>query len=74
MTSISRSIEHVHDAAEGIIRNIEYQLDADHFDSSDNSYQTIRRQAISVLGLTDIILDAIDSGFITDVNTYRETG
>lgn len=72
--SISRSIEHVHDAAEGIIRNVEYQLDADHFDSSDKSYQAIRRQAISALGLTDIVLDAIDEGFIIDVNTYNEYG
>lgn len=73
-TRISRSIERIHDAALGIIRNIEYQRDADHFDHSDELYQSIRRQAISLLGLTDIVLDAIDSGFITDVNSYSENG
>ena len=71
---IYRSIEHVHDGTKSVIRNIEYQFDAGHFAPTDEMYQTIRESAISVLGLTTIIMDAIDDGFITDVAVYNETG
>lgn len=71
---ICRSIEHIHDGAKSVIRNIEYQFDAGHFTPTDEMYQTIRESAILVLGLTTIIMDAIDDGFITDIAVYNETG
>lgn len=71
---ITRSIESVHDAAKTVIRNIEYQLDASHLESTDDVYRYIREQAIAVLGLTVVVLDAIDSGFIIDARNYKLTG
>lgn len=72
--NICRCIEDLHDAAKVVIRNIEYQLDAGHVTPTDTIYQTIREQAMIVLARTDIVLDAIDSGFITDAAIYKETG
>lgn len=70
---ICRLIKSVHDGAKTGLRNIEYQLDAGHLEPTDDVYQSIREKAIDILGLTDIILDAIDSGFITDTSDYKET-
>ena len=71
---ICRSIEDLHDAANVVIRNLEYQLDAGHVAPTDTVYQTIREQAMMILALTGIVLDAIDSGFITDASIYNATG
>lgn len=71
---ICRSIESMHDGAKAALRNIEYQLDAGHLEATGGVYQSIREKAIEILGLTDVILDAIDSGFITDASAYKETG
>lgn len=71
---VCRPIQYIHEDAEVILRNIEYQLDAGHFGPTDDVYRTIREKAITVLGLTDLILDALDSGFIIDARTYKEEG
>jgi hypothetical protein len=34
----------------------------------------MREQAIMILGLAEVILDAIDSGFIMDARTYNKYG
>lgn len=65
------SIESVHEGAKTALRNIEYQLDAGHLEPTDDVYQSIREKAIEILGLTDVILDAIDSGFITDASIHK---
>lgn len=72
--NVCQKIEHIHSGAKLVIRNLEYQLDAGHFDPADDIYQTMREKTIMILGLTEVILDAIDSGFISDVRTYNEHG
>jgi hypothetical protein len=72
--NVCQKIEHIHSGAKVVIRNLEYQLDAGHFDPADDIYQTMREKTVMVLGLTEVILDAIDSGFIMDVRTYNEYG
>lgn len=69
---ICRSIESVHDGAKTAIRNIEYQLDAGTAETTDDVYQSIRETVIEILGLADVILDAIDSGFVTDAKIYKQ--
>lgn len=71
---IRDSIESVQYGAKSALRRIEYQLDAGAVETTDDVYQTIRETAIEILGLTGVILDAIDSGFVTDANIYKEEG
>ena len=72
--NVCQKIEHIHSGAEVVIRNLEYQLDAGHFDPADDVYQNMREQTIMILGLTEVVLDAINSGFIRDVRSYNEYG
>lgn len=71
---IRESIELVQSGAKTALRNIEYQLDAGTVETTDDVYQSIRETAIEILGLTGVILDAIDSGFVIDANIYKEEG
>lgn len=71
---ICQSLDYVQYGAKSVIRNVEYQLDAGYFTQRDDIYQTLREKAISILGLTALIKDAIDEGFIIDARTYKETG
>lgn len=70
---VSTEINRIHDTTEALIRNLHYQADAGLIDVEEEQVKSLRLDAIRILGLTDVILDAIDQGFITDASLYNET-
>lgn len=56
-----------------VIRNVGYHYDAGGF-ADENRYELIRERAVATLGLAYVVKAALDTGFIRDARSYRDTG
>ncbi len=71
---VCEKVDRIQAAVSGVIRDLAYEVDAGVVNTDSPQYQAIREHAIKILGLADIVIKAIDSGFIVDVRIFRQTG
>ncbi|MHB9286457.1 hypothetical protein ACKVMT_05395 [Halobacteriales archaeon Cl-PHB] len=65
-----QNVESINEDISGVFRALEYKIDAGHIEPDNPQYQTIREQAIKILGLTDVVESAINPYFVQDVRSY----